>query len=416
MKVLVLDGNENQAVACVRSLAHSGHQVIVGSESQWSKAGWSKHCRRTFQYCSPRQSAATFVENVAREVSPEVPTLVLPLTDATTLLLSYGRDIIHSRGGRLVMPAHETILEALDKQQMTALANSLGIAIPQSQSVTDLAQAKHVARSLPFPVVLKPRASQEQGDFGYLSVTGRPLYARNEDEFFTSYCKLSRRCSSVLVQEYVEGYGAGYFALMRNGELRAEFAHRRIRDLHPTGSGSCLRMSVPPDPTLRNAALRMLSHLKWHGVAMVEFRVRPDGTPVFLEINGRFWNSLPLTVYSGADFPSLLAKIGEFGDVAEVAGYRCGVRCRWMLGDFRHLLAVWQGAPEGFPGKFPGRWRTTAEFFTPVGKTFHDNFCYSDPLPELGDWLQGLVRGCTALRKIVLHSRESYVQRRYSRS
>ena len=40
MRVLVLDGNENQAVACVRSLAKGGHVVSVGADSSWSKAGW----------------------------------------------------------------------------------------------------------------------------------------------------------------------------------------------------------------------------------------------------------------------------------------------------------------------------------------------------------------------------------------
>ena len=46
MNVLVLDGNENQAVACVRSLARAGHRVIVGTPEQiaddieaWFKAG-----------------------------------------------------------------------------------------------------------------------------------------------------------------------------------------------------------------------------------------------------------------------------------------------------------------------------------------------------------------------------------------
>ena len=40
MRVLVLDGNQNQAVACVRSLAKQGHSVLVGSTTSWSKAGW----------------------------------------------------------------------------------------------------------------------------------------------------------------------------------------------------------------------------------------------------------------------------------------------------------------------------------------------------------------------------------------
>ena len=48
MRVLVLDGNQNQAVACVRSLAKKGHTVLVGNTSSWSKAGWSRSCAGTF--------------------------------------------------------------------------------------------------------------------------------------------------------------------------------------------------------------------------------------------------------------------------------------------------------------------------------------------------------------------------------
>ena len=35
MNVLVLDGNENQAVAATRSLARAGHDVHVGAETGW---------------------------------------------------------------------------------------------------------------------------------------------------------------------------------------------------------------------------------------------------------------------------------------------------------------------------------------------------------------------------------------------
>ncbi len=174
---------------------------------------------------------------------------------------------------------------------------------------------------------------------------------------------------------------------MCNGEPRGEFAHRRIRDVHPTGSGSAVRVSVKPDPKLRDASLAILKALNWHGVAMVEFRQRPDGEFVFLEVNGRFWNSLPLACYAGSDFPAGVAEIAERGDCAPLPDYKAGVRCRWFLGDFRHLVAVWRGAPAGYPGKFPSRLGTTLAVLTPVPATYHDNFQLADPLPELGDWL-----------------------------
>jgi predicted ATP-grasp superfamily ATP-dependent carboligase len=143
---------------------------------------------------------------------------------------------------------------------------------------------------------------------------------------------------------------------------------------------------------VREQGLAVLKALRWHGVAMVEFRLRPDGTPVFLEVNGRFWNSLALAVHAGADFPALLAELAEHGDVEPPGAYRVGVRCRWLLGDARHLAEVWRGAPAEFPGKFPGRWSTLAAVLTPVMGTYHDNFTVDDPAPELGDWIDFVMR------------------------
>jgi predicted ATP-grasp superfamily ATP-dependent carboligase len=245
---------------------------------------------------------------------------------------------------------------------------------------------------------VKPRSSEEVLASGVFLATGTPRYARDMEELRAALERMKRRSSGALVQEYVEGRGAGYFALMRHGVLRAEFAHRRIRDLRPTGSGSVVRESTPVDPRMRDAALAILQALRWHGVAMVEFRVAADGTPVFMEVNGRFWNSLPLAVFAGADFPAMLADLAEHGDLPpHASGYRPNVRCRWLLGDTRHLIEVWRGAPPGYPGRYPGRLRGTLDFLAPVRGTFHDNFMMSDPMPELGDWLNFAFRRVPSL-------------------
>ena len=391
MRILVLDGNQNQAVACVRSLAAKGHKVLVGNTSGWSKAGWSRSCAGTFVYPTPRDGSG-MIARLAELARQEPGTLILPMSDATTLMVSANREVLLQAGAKLVMPTHEDLLHAADKSYTTRLAQSLGIAVPRSIAIDSAAEARHHAASLPYPVVLKPRSSEEQEGSGASQSTGRPLYARNAAEFQITYDELSNRATSVLVQEFIPGGGTGYFALMRNGELRVEFAHRRIRDVHPTGSGSAVRESIKPDPKLREASLTILKALNWHGVAMVEFRQRPDGEFVFLEVNGRFWNSLPLACYAGADFPAAVSEIAAHGDCAPITDYKIGVRCRWLSGDFRHLLAVWRGAPAGYPGKFPARFSTLMQVLTPVPGTYHDNFQLADPLPELGDWLSILQR------------------------
>jgi predicted ATP-grasp superfamily ATP-dependent carboligase len=407
MKVLVLDGNQNQAVACVRSLAKQGHTVLVGNTTSWSKAGWSRSCSGRFQY-PPPQDAVRMISFLSDMVRKEPGTLVLPMSDASNLVLSLHRETILQAGGRLVLPSHEDLLRAADKEYTTKLAESIGIEVPESWLLTDPARARDLANSVRFPVVLKPRSSEEQSSQGATRTTGRPQYAQDSSEFLSAYREMSRRCSEIIVQEFIEGGGAGYFVLMCRGELRAEFAHRRIRDVHPTGSGSALRVSVAPEPGMREAALAILKKLNWHGIAMVEFRQRPNGQPVFLEVNGRFWNSLPLACYAGADFPAMLAAIAEHGDVQPSFDYRKNVRCRWFVGDFRHLLEVWRGAPKGYPGKFPGRLPTLLSVLTPVPGTYHDNFMLSDPLPEVGDWLSLVQRLFSAGSKEKVHAQGRY--------
>lgn len=391
MKILVLDGDQNQAVASVRSLARAGHDVSVGESDAWSKAAWSRSSRGRFQYPAPGDGVDAFIGTLTEIVRHACGTLVLPMTEATTLPISQHRDALIAAGAVLVLPDHQDVLRAFNKDSSTKLAASLGIATPKTLALTSLEQARDMANSIAYPVVLKPCASEEISGNGTVRTGGRPRYAATAKQFEAAYRDISSRSDAVLVQEFIHGEGTGYFALLNHGELRAEFAHQRIRDVHPTGSGSSLRQSVLPDDDIRKASLAMLRALNWHGVAMVEFR-RSAGVPVFMEVNGRFWNSLALACYSGVDFPAMLAQMAEEGDVTKVDTYRVGERCRWLLGDFRHLLAVWRGAPAGYPEAYPGRWSTLLQVLKPVPGTYHDLFQWQDPLPELADWIKNAGR------------------------
>jgi predicted ATP-grasp superfamily ATP-dependent carboligase len=392
MNVLVLDGNQNQAVACMRSLAHAGHTVYAAEAASWSKAGWSRASSGSFRYPAPQRQVEPFIAALSAFVQRRAGTLVLPMTEATTLPVSSYRESLISAGARLVLPDHTDLLRAFDKAETTRLAASLGITVPKTVTVINPEQTRDLARSIRYPVVLKPRASEDLSPTGMVRTGGRPRYASDPAQFDAAYADISARSSAVLVQEFIVGEGAGYFALMHHGELRAEFAHRRIRDVHPTGSGSAVRISVKPDPDIRKASLDILSALRWHGVAMVEYRKRAGSPPVFMEVNGRFWNSLPLACYAGVDFPALLARMAELGDIEPSVGYRVGLRCRWLLGDARHLVEVWKGPTAGYPGAYPARLRTLLDVLTPVRGTYHDLFQWSDPLPELGDWIFHLQR------------------------
>src|SRR5438309_5148209 len=161
MNILVLDGNENQAVASVRSLARAGHAVRVGAASSWSKAGWSRYAAGMFAYPSPELDSLAFVKFIAAEVAKNPGSLVLPMTELSMLPLSEHRDLIFAAGGKLILPPHATVLQAVDKKYTTALASSLGIATPQTWVVNSQDEAESIAPSISYPVILKPRSTNE---------------------------------------------------------------------------------------------------------------------------------------------------------------------------------------------------------------------------------------------------------------
>jgi len=183
---------------------------------------------------------------------------------------------------------------------------------------------------------------------------------------------------------------------MNRGRLRAAFAHRRIREKPPSGGVSVLSESVGLDPQLLEYAERMLEALKWHGVAMVEFkRDARDGVSKLLEINGRFWGSLQLAVDSGVDFPYLLYRLAIDGDIDPVFTYRVGVRLRWWLGDLDWLLLRLQEK-----GGLARRLGAIPEFLRPAGRTARaEVYRRDDPAPairEISKYSHALLRGAIA--------------------
>jgi predicted ATP-grasp superfamily ATP-dependent carboligase len=120
------------------------------------------------------------------------------------------------------LPSHDNVLQAFNKEETIRLAASLGVAVPKTTVLGNVQQAREEARAAKFPVVLKPRSSVEEQSGGRMQTTGRPRYARNAEELQALYLQMSRTCSRILLQEFVDGEGTGYFALMHHGELRAE--------------------------------------------------------------------------------------------------------------------------------------------------------------------------------------------------
>ncbi len=132
----------------------------------------------------------------------------------------------------------------------------------------------------------------------------------------------------VVAQENFIGQGIGVELLLNAGEPLLSFQHVRVHEpLH--GGPSSYRKGVAVCPNLLEAALKILRPLRYTGVAMAEFKVNPaTGDWVFLEVNARFWGSLPLASPPAWIFRWLCFSYSWKGVLPFLERYRRGIHCR----------------------------------------------------------------------------------------
>jgi predicted ATP-grasp superfamily ATP-dependent carboligase len=391
MSALVTPGNLRSALAVTRSLGRRGVAVTVADERSRSLAGASRYCRATLAVPSPVRDGEAYVRAIKREVERGRHRVVIPTDDVSLSLLTEARSRFDGLAV-LPFPGAEVVQLAHDKSALMALAEEKGIPTPRTVVVRERADLEQALQRVGLPAVVKARVSRLAVNGQWRTAPG--TYYVHTPAALEAACRaVSQTIPFPMVQEYIPGEGRGIFVLMNRGRLRAAFAHRRLREKPPSGGVSVLSESVAVDPKLLEDAERVLDALKWHGVAMVEFkRDARDGVSKLLEINGRFWGSLQLAVDAGVDFPTLLYRLAVEGDVEPVLTYDVGVRLRWWLGDLDGLLLRLREK-----GDTTQRRRAIVDFLRPTGRaTRAEVFRRDDPAPagiELAQYVRAALGG-----------------------
>ena len=357
MKVLITDGNERAALAVTRALGGEQVEVIVGAESQRSLAGSSRYCRQSISYPSPYQEPERFIATVIEAVRTHRVDALIPLSDIAMHVLGPEKAQFE-KYTHFPAPSPQAFQEISDKYRLMQQAITEGVAIPDTIFVPDGRVERVVQEIVDFPVVVKPGCSlvKEGNRWTKTSVS----YAESLEELLTLYRDKPYLRQPSLIQRRVIGEGQGLFVLMQEGIPMGMFAHRRVRERPPSGGVSVLRESIALPKSMVEATLKLLQRVKWHGVAMVEFKVDTlTQRPLLMEINGRFWGSLQLAVDAGVNFPLHLLNMamGACGAIPD-NGYRVGVKSRWLLGDLDQLLMRMRKSdralnlPPGAPSRF----------------------------------------------------------------
>ena len=311
--------------------------MIVGAESQRSLAGSSRYCRQSISYPSPYQEPERFIATLMEAVRIHRVDALIPLSDIAMHVLGPEKAQFE-KYAHFPAPSPQAFQEISDKYRLMQQAITEGVAIPDTIFIPDGRVERVVQEIVDFPVVVKPGCSlvKEGNRWTKTSVS----YAESLEELLSLYRDKPYLRQPSLIQRRVIGEGQGLFVLMQEGTPLGMFAHRRVRERPPSGGVSVLRESIALPKSMVEATLKLLQRVKWHGVAMVEFKVdAATQRPLLMEINGRFWGSLQLAVDAGVNFPlHLLNMAMGVCETIPQNGYRVGVKSRWLLGDLDHLV------------------------------------------------------------------------------
>ena len=400
-RALVFGLDTQIGLTVVRELAAHGvtvygvghHRRAVGLYSRALRRGW---------VLAPGEEAVDLVNRIAGEF--DVPFLIVA-GEAEINYFNERRGAL--RGIRPLIPEASRMSIVINKDQVLAHANVVGIATPQTIAIESPEQVESMAQQVTYPVVLK--WADPHAVIGALRAHGIALekvrYCHTPEELTRTLRRYDVVARYPLIQSFAPGYGLGQMIFMYQGEPLLCFQHRRIHEIPPEGGASSLCESMAPDanPELMKKSVALLRRIDWEGAAMVEYRYDPSSrAATLMEINGRFWGSLPLASQAGAPFAWLTYAVLGKGERPALAPYRVGLRCGFLVAEVKRLHRI------VFE---PGLIQNRALRFNPVASVLdfvvnqanpfrkHYIFQWSDPGPALADLRFGLGRALALNRE-----------------
>jgi predicted ATP-grasp superfamily ATP-dependent carboligase len=242
----------------------------------------------------------------------------------------------------------EIFLKTYDKKLTFELAEELSIPYPKTYSPSSFVNLLKTVKNMSFPVVIKPRSKSFWDENGSLHISKitRDNYVHSKKELIEKYKSFIERNESFihylpLIQEFIKGKIYDTVLLANKGKILTYFQNIRLRTFPKAGGAYTLAKGIDKEEKMLNSTRKLIKSLNWTGPVMVEF-IKSDEDDKFylIEINGRYWGSLPLTIQCGVDIPWLhFLLLRNKIPFPHIIKYRTDIILQWLLpGDLLWLL------------------------------------------------------------------------------
>lgn len=301
---------------------------------------------RASRYCSSfslRPAALQLAQWLPERIAATGAKALLAISETDLIALAELEPMIGQC--RILTPRSAQLALVLDKTATLARARQLGIDVPESWLPGAEEDFQARAGKLEYPLVAK--WPDPPSIAGLLEARGLALvkaeFIHNAADLMALLNRYAPLGRWPLIQQYCPGVGLGQMLYMDAGKAALRFQHRRLHEWPPEGGVSSFCRAEPGQhhqaQMARSEAL--LQAIEWQGPAMVEYRHDPaTGRYWLMEINGRFWGSLPLAWHCGAHFAWESYRRAVLGETTPAPAPHGNLRARYMVPETRRLLRV----------------------------------------------------------------------------
>ena len=329
MRNAVIPSGDFVGLSIVRSLGKKNINTTVICENNLAKwASFSKYCNNKIILGNTQDIISNFSEEY----------IIMPILENQIIELTKKRNRYHCT---FAFPEYPVLEMASDKKFVMERAKELDIPCPETIFLGEIDPGSDkfdkITCDLKYPVVIKP--VHGGGGEGV-------SFVHSPDQLKMVYNESTKEFGPVIIQEKIpfnERYSVGIL-MNFDHEVRRFCVLRELR-YYPLDTGPATLVETIERPDLVSYSQRILESMNFYGVAELDFVNDPrTNTPKLLEINPRFWGSLQGAISAGVDFPFLLYRLFEEGDIDKNNKYRTGIRTRHVFFyDYRRLRSILYG-------------------------------------------------------------------------
>lgn len=336
--VIITDVKWRKSLSAIRALGNGQNYIIAIGDSWLDMGLWSKYVAKKLIFPSTKSEGGRFAAELLLllkkccDINSAKP-ILLPMEEETINIVINSREI--QNYCKCLIPDKDSFEIANNKRKTMLCASRIGIRIPFTKCYDTPDMAMNFIKEFNDKEwIVKPEESK--GSLGF-QIIFKDTDVRIVEKLWSQYGRM-------IIQERLPLEGESICVGLicnKKHEVESYFAYKRLRMFPVNGGPSTCRISIN-NSFLVKESCRLMTSLKWTGVAMVEWKkdIR-DNSYKLIEINPRFWGGLELAIKCGVNFPQqcvelLSRKENSFRNNS----YPIGIISRWTFpGEVLWLLS-----------------------------------------------------------------------------